>query len=88
MQWNLLTLTPRRSDVRRTSAEDAGSILFIAHGFLRTRRDRGNLHVRRAVNAVPPGQCFATQFHPEKSGRWGVSMLGNFVRIAAEATVR
>ena len=31
---------------------------------------------------------FATQFHPEKSGASGLAMLGNFVHIAAETSVR
>jgi imidazoleglycerol phosphate synthase glutamine amidotransferase subunit HisH len=30
---------------------------------------------------------FATQFHPEKSGDWGIALLANFVRVCAEAAV-
>jgi glutamine amidotransferase len=33
------------------------------------------------------GNVFATQFHPEKSGEWGIALLANFVRVCAEAAV-
>lgn len=37
------------------------------------------------VAAVERGPVWATQFHPEKSGRTGLAILGNFVRLAAAA---
>lgn len=36
----------------------------------------------RVVAAVASGSVWATQFHPEKSGPVGLTMLGNFVRFA------
>ncbi|MDD3261357.1 MAG: imidazole glycerol phosphate synthase subunit HisH, partial [Oscillospiraceae bacterium] len=35
--------------------------------------------------AVHRGNLYATQFHPEKSGRIGLQMLKNFVALAKEA---
>lgn len=34
--------------------------------------------------AVARGAVVATQFHPEKSGRWGLQLYRNFARIVAE----
>jgi imidazole glycerol-phosphate synthase subunit HisH len=36
-------------------------------------------------SVLAQGNLMATQFHPEKSGRWGLMLLRNFVRLAGEA---
>jgi imidazole glycerol-phosphate synthase subunit HisH len=38
-------------------------------------------HGGRFAAAVEAGNLFGTQFHPEKSGRAGLALLGNFVEV-------
>ena len=91
MQWNLLTLT-MPDDPMFAGLPAAEAWVYFVHSLHGVPDDAEVIAATctygGVVNAAfRQGNVFATQFHPEKSGTWGVSMLGNFVRIAAEATV-
>lgn len=40
------------------------------------------------ASAIARGAVVATQFHPEKSGRWGLRLLENFSQMVAEGAAR
>jgi imidazole glycerol-phosphate synthase subunit HisH len=90
MQWNLLTLA--QPDDPMFAGLPAQAWAYFVHS-LHAVPDNPAVVAATCtyggvVNAAfRDGNVFATQFHPEKSGAWGLSMLGNFVRIAAEASV-
>ena len=91
MQWNLLTLT-QPDDPMFADLSAADAWVYFVHSLHGVPDDAGVIAATcaygGAVNAAfRQDNVFATQFHPEKSGTWGLSMLGNFVRIAAEAMV-
>ena len=91
MQWNLLTLT-QPDDPMFADLSAADAWVYFVHSLHGVPDDAGVIAATCAyggsVNAAfRQDNVFATQFHPEKSGTWGLSMLGNFVRIAAEAMV-
>jgi imidazole glycerol-phosphate synthase subunit HisH len=91
MQWNLLTLDAPDDPMFAGLPASAAWVYFV-HSLHAVPEDPAVIAATctygGVVNAAfRQGNVFATQFHPEKSGSWGVSMLGNFVSIAAEAAV-
>jgi imidazole glycerol-phosphate synthase subunit HisH len=86
MQWNLLTLT--RPDDEMFVGMPAAAWVYFVHSLHGVPEDPAVVAATCAygdtVNAAfRLGNVFATQFHPEKSGEWGLALLRNFVRLAA-----
>ena len=91
MQWNVLTLT-LPDDPMFTDLPDESWVYFV-HSLHAVPEDPGVIAATCSYGGVVNAafrrdNVFATQFHPEKSGAWGLAMLGNFVHIAAETSVR
>jgi imidazole glycerol-phosphate synthase subunit HisH len=91
MQWNLLTLN-LPDDPMFAGLPTAEAWVYFVHSLHAVPEDPTTIAATctygGVVNAAfRHGNVFATQFHPEKSGAWGVSLLGNFVRIASERKV-
>lgn len=87
MQWNLLTLT--RPDDPMFAGLSPQAWVYFVHSLHAVPDDPATIAATctygGVVNAAfRQGNVFATQFHPEKSGAWGLAMLGNFVRIVSE----
>ena len=90
MQWNQLSIK-RPGDPMMRHLDDSSWMYFVhsLHGVPTDSNDvvatcdyGGELNV-----AFRRGNVFATQFHPEKSGPWGLTLLGNFVHQASSTGV-
>ena len=89
MQWNLLNLT--QPDDPMFAGLSALPWVYFVHSLHAVPDDPADIAATctygGVVNAAfRHGNVFATQFHPEKSGEWGLALLGNFVRLAARTT--
>ena len=90
MQWNRLTLTIPEDPMFAGLPEEAW--VYFVHSLHAVPNDPSVVAATCSyggeVNAAfRYGNVFATQFHPEKSGEWGIALLANFVRVCAEAAV-
>jgi imidazole glycerol-phosphate synthase subunit HisH len=91
MQWNLLTLNIP-DDPMFVGLAPLDAWVYFVHSLQAIPEDPAAIAATctygGVVNAAfRQGNVFATQFHPEKSGAWGLSLLGNFVGIAVENRV-
>jgi glutamine amidotransferase len=86
MQWNLLTLT-QPDDPMFVGLSTEAWVYFV-HSLHAVPDDPAVIAATCAYGGVVNaafryGNVFATQFHPEKSGAWGLALLSNFVRLVA-----
>jgi len=83
MGWNNVSLVAKHPLFE--GIED-GSEFYFVHSYYPDPSDRSvvagatEYAGARFASAVAKGNLFATQFHPEKSGRTGLRLLGNFCR--------
>ena len=85
MGWNTLDI---ESGSRACAHLPDPAWLYFVHSYAPEPTDAGVVaawcdYGRRFAAAVEPGPVWATQFHPEKSGKVGLQLLRNFVEVAA-----
>lgn len=87
MGWNSLHLEKRGGLFSKLSGEPY--VYFVHSYYLRAEEDivTATAEYGETVHAaVQKGNLFACQFHPEKSGKTGLSLLRNFAGIVKENT--
>jgi glutamine amidotransferase len=85
--WNLVSFA-RQSKIAEGLPEAAA--FYHVHSFACRPADPADIvgtseYGERFASVVERGNVMAVQFHPEKSSRDGLRMLGNFARLAAVA---
>ncbi|MEZ5218106.1 MAG: imidazole glycerol phosphate synthase subunit HisH [Ilumatobacteraceae bacterium] len=85
MQWNQLSLT--RPDDPMFADLGPEPWMYFVHSLHGVPADAADVAATCDYGGTPNvafrrANVFATQFHPEKSARWGLGLLANFVKIA------
>lgn len=83
MGWNSLSF-PKKGDLFRGIEE--GAFVYFVHSYYLKAEDRSVVTAQTEYGvkidaAIQSGNLFASQFHPEKSGEVGLSMLRNFISL-------
>ncbi|MCI9625424.1 MAG: imidazole glycerol phosphate synthase subunit HisH [Clostridia bacterium] len=83
MGWNCLTVN-EKSRLLKGIPND--TFVYFVHSFY-PKLDNPADSIARSTYGIPfdvaveRGNVFATQFHPEKSGEWGLHILENFAKL-------
>ena len=83
--WNQVRFDPETAPALLEGIPDGADFYFV-HSFYVDIADASLVAGRTDYGVTFPsilawGSAAATQFHPEKSGRWGLALLRNWVRI-------
>jgi glutamine amidotransferase len=90
MGWNQVA---HRGDLRLFAGVPSGAHFYFVHSYYPEIRDAAPEGLAVATchygvefpAAIERGALFGTQFHPEKSQRWGIRMLENFAAVVRQA---
>lgn len=83
MGWNQLEIA-RRNPLLAGIPD--GAFMYFVHSFYAVPGDRSLVAARTGYGRMFPsvvwdgGRIWATQFHPEKSQKWGLRILSNFLK--------
>ena len=86
MGWNQVE---HRGDLRLFEGIPSGADFYFVHSYYPETTD-ASLRVATCTYgitfpaAIGRGPLFATQFHPEKSQRWGIRLLENFAAVVRD----
>lgn len=91
MGWNTVRWTRDKSPLRG-GLGDGGEYFYFVHSFHCVPADRGIVLAECDYEgvftaAIERGNCFATQFHPEKSQANGLRLYRNFTELARRVRV-
>jgi glutamine amidotransferase len=90
MGWNQVV---HRGDLRLFDGVPSGAHFYFVHSYYPETTDP-SLRIATCdygitfAAAIGRGRLFATQFHPEKSQRWGIRLLENFADFVRESRSR
>lgn len=87
MGWNRVH---RASPTPLLEGVPDGAYFYFVHSYFAVPEDPGVVagwteYGTRFASVISTGNVFATQFHPEKSDKWGIRVLGNFGKIVSGA---
>ena len=89
MGWNTVKFTQPESPLI-AELETEGEAFYFVHSYYCVPTDPALVLAEcdygvKFTAAIASGQCFATQFHPEKSQKKGIQIYRNFVSVATKS---
>lgn len=84
--WNELRYTRTTEDTILKGVPEGERMYFVHSYTARPKEESYRLADtyyggRRLSAVIQKGKCYGTQFHPEKSGEWGLKILQNFMGL-------
>jgi glutamine amidotransferase len=85
MGWNTLELTQEHPVLERLPLGPKGRHAYFVHSYHLNARNEGDVLARAdyggpVTAVVAKDTAIGTQFHPEKSQRFGLALISNFLK--------